>query len=245
MGYSSDRQLFASASDSKAVRLGDPRPGACRATFKGYSDSVSAVAFSPDGKFLASASDDKTVRLWDPTAGTGHATLEGHSHPVRAVAFSPDGKLVASASDDKTIRLWDPTTGASCATLKGHSGAVWAVAFSPDGKHVVSTSDDWTTHFFNVNTVSPIVEEIYPTRMESQSPTSSPFPLCVNGHLICYGMRKLFFVPPDYRTNGFAIRNNVIALTHQSGTVHFIQLDLDSVSLGEHFQLPSAFSPSV
>jgi WD40 repeat protein len=36
-----------------------------RATLRGRTDDVQAVAYGPDGKTLASGSDDGTIRLWD------------------------------------------------------------------------------------------------------------------------------------------------------------------------------------
>ena len=41
-----------------------------RATLKGHTDAVVAVAFSPDSKTLASASYDGTLKLWDTTTGS-------------------------------------------------------------------------------------------------------------------------------------------------------------------------------
>jgi len=38
-----------------------------RATLKGHTDAVVAVAFSPDSKTLASASYDGTLKLWNMT----------------------------------------------------------------------------------------------------------------------------------------------------------------------------------
>ncbi|KAF8853978.1 hypothetical protein BDZ45DRAFT_555438, partial [Acephala macrosclerotiorum] len=43
---------------------------------KGYSNFVSAVAFSLDGKLLASALDDNTVKLWDAGSRAALQTFE-------------------------------------------------------------------------------------------------------------------------------------------------------------------------
>src|SRR5947209_5077881 len=105
-----------------------------RATLKGHTEVVFAVAFSPDGKTLASASQDNTIKLWGVKTGEEHAILKGHTSVVSSVAYSPDGKTLASASRDKTIKLWDVQTGKEQTTLKGHTNIVFAVAYSPDGK---------------------------------------------------------------------------------------------------------------
>ena len=47
-----------------------------RATLKGHTGAVVAVAFSPDSKTVASASYDGTLKLWDMTTGKERATLE-------------------------------------------------------------------------------------------------------------------------------------------------------------------------
>jgi len=63
---------------------------------EGYTNSVSAVAFSLDGQLVASASCDNIVRVWEAATGSCRSVLEGHTDfvsavGVSAVAFSPDG----------------------------------------------------------------------------------------------------------------------------------------------------------
>ncbi|ERF76508.1 hypothetical protein EPUS_06171 [Endocarpon pusillum Z07020] len=116
----------------------------------GYSDSLSAVAFSPDGKQIAFYSpDDKQIRLWNRATGAEGRIFIGHSRGVSATAFSPDGKIIASASYDKTVRLWDLATGVAYGTFEGHSKAVRAIAFSPDGKQIASASNDTTVRLWD------------------------------------------------------------------------------------------------
>ena len=123
-----------------------------RATLKGHTGAVVAVAFSPDSKTLASASYDGTLKLWDMTTGKERATLGEYKGCLGCVAFSPDGKTLASGAigspgyfpDLKQVKLWDVATGKVRTTLKGHDDHVQSVAFSPDGKTLASVNGDVT-----------------------------------------------------------------------------------------------------
>ncbi len=131
-----------------------------RATLKGHTGAVVAVAFSPDSKTLASASYDGTLKLWDMTTGKERATLGEYRGCLGCVAFSPDGKTLASGAigspvyfpDLEQVKLWDVATGKVRTTLKGHEGSVYSVAFSPDGKTLASVSDDETVKLWDMAT---------------------------------------------------------------------------------------------
>jgi WD40 repeat protein len=101
-----DSKLVALGLGDKTVRLWDAVTGAALQTLKGYSSSVSLIAFLLDGKLVASASVyDKTVKLWDAGTRAALQTLKGHLDLVDLVAFLLDSKLVASALYNKTVRL--------------------------------------------------------------------------------------------------------------------------------------------
>src|SRR4051812_30926900 len=121
-----------------------------RATLKGHTDAVVAVAFSPDSKTLASASYDGTLKLWDMSTGKERATLGKYRGCLGCVAFSADGKTLATGaigspvpfSDLMDVKLWDVSTGKVRTPLKGHTSFVYSVAFSPDSKTLASVSGD-------------------------------------------------------------------------------------------------------
>ncbi|MGH3568316.1 MAG: trypsin-like peptidase domain-containing protein [Pseudonocardia sp.] len=81
------RELLASASDDRTVRVWDPGTGAAEQVLQGHTGGVLGVCAVRVGQreLLASASDDRTVRVWDP--GTGHPlSLIPMPSPAHAVA---------------------------------------------------------------------------------------------------------------------------------------------------------------
>ncbi|KAL4983713.1 WD40-repeat-containing domain protein [Aspergillus falconensis] len=142
VAFSPNRQMLASSSSDKTVKLWDPTTGELLQTLEGHSGWVLSVAFSPNSQMLASSSNDKTIKLWDPTTGELLQTLEGHSGQV---LFSPNGQMMASSSSDKTVNLWDPTTGKLLQTVEGHSGWVLSMAFSTNSELLSSgeTANLW------------------------------------------------------------------------------------------------------
>ena len=68
-----------------------------RATLKGHTGAVVAVAFSPDSKTLASASYDGTLKLWDMTTGKERATLGEYKG---CLGFVASGQLAMESFGD-------------------------------------------------------------------------------------------------------------------------------------------------
>jgi WD40 repeat protein/serine/threonine protein kinase/Flp pilus assembly protein TadD len=108
--FSADGELLAAGNNYGMARVWDVETGQFRASFRGHTNALRALAFSPDGKTLASGSDDATVKLWDVATGQERITLRGHKAALGAVAFSPDGNTLATGSADGTIRLWRAAT---------------------------------------------------------------------------------------------------------------------------------------
>jgi hypothetical protein len=181
------------------------------------------VAFSPDSQLLASASDDNTVKLWDPSTGASRGTLVGHSDSVRAVAFSPDSQLLAFASNDNTVRLWDIQSKKEIQKLVTE-GKIYKLSFSSNGDYL--ETDQGTLEFKNL-----------PHRNDrSQSKQLCPL-LSVNGNWVKFRTENILWLPPEYRPGYVAVRHNVLAIGSSLGRVIFMEIDPDTIPLGELFQI--------
>jgi WD40 repeat protein len=128
------RELLASASADRTVRIWDPATGAIERTLSGHTGGVNGVCgVRVDGRdLLASASADRTVRIWDPATGAIERTLSGHTDWVNGVcAMRVDGRdLLASASADRTVRIWDPATSHAIHVIPVHYEALGLALFN-------------------------------------------------------------------------------------------------------------------
>ncbi|KAL4863970.1 WD40-repeat-containing domain protein [Aspergillus spectabilis] len=139
--------------------------------------------------------------------GALQQTLEGHSGHVSSIDFSSDGRWLVSSSEDDTVRLWNTTTGLLQQTLEGHSGWVTSATFSADGRLLASGSWDKTSSCGNIN-------------FHSEGGSVDIF---VQGsQWITIGDEKILWLPPEYRSRCFAVKESTLALGHASGRISLI-----------------------
>lgn len=152
-----DGRVSPAAVEVPVVRLDVKDSPQLRATLRGHTDLVSALAFAPDGKTLASCSRQGEVKLWDVASMKEQRTLSQSGRYVLSLAFLSDGSTLATSwseafgQDGKTlprsyvgrevkgyrggILLWDTATGKKGDVLQRQPPrGVNDIALSPDGK---------------------------------------------------------------------------------------------------------------
>src|SRR5262249_15311038 len=112
VAFSPDSRRLAAGGEGNTVKVWDVEKGEePRATLRGHSKEVYAVAFSPndEGRWVASGGEDSKGKIWDSRSGKLVLTFYGHTGLVSSLAFSPDGKRLYSGSRDTTVKVWDLT----------------------------------------------------------------------------------------------------------------------------------------
>jgi hypothetical protein len=118
------------------------------AILSGFSDQVSAAAFSPDSRVLAVGSYGM-VRLFDLETKSEIATLSEPKGFIKACAFSPDGRWLITGSYQQ-VTIWDVPARQIANTLRGHRGYVTGIAFDRTGQQFATSCDDETVRLWEI-----------------------------------------------------------------------------------------------
>ena len=110
VAFSPDKQLMASGSYDKTLRIWETASGRCLQTLKGHSHYVTSVAFSHDGTVVVSGSADESIQLWEVASGRCLRKFTCDAGPVGLAAFSSDDALVL-AGYRRGLSVWEVSTG--------------------------------------------------------------------------------------------------------------------------------------
>ena len=143
MAFHPTKNLLASCSVDKSVKLWNTDTGTELWTVTGHGDWVRSVSWSPDGAKLASGSDDKTVRIWEVATGKELSQLRVDSM-VMCLSYAPSGDMLAVGDYDGNIHFFNAQGEKLQSPVRGHSAVGRSVCFSSDGKKLTSGSEDST-----------------------------------------------------------------------------------------------------
>jgi WD40 repeat protein len=153
-GISSNRRLYAMATEDNMIYLWNTENGKHVKTFNDYDTQFfqastlhfSCLAFSADNKFIASGNVNKlwthsfVVSLWNIRTGDCVQKFIGHTKMVTCVCYWPNGKWVLSGSLDNTIKVWDIASG-DCLSSKDLHNTVNSITWIGAWRLVVGLQD--------------------------------------------------------------------------------------------------------
>ena len=119
------------------------KTGGERASLRGHTDPITALAFSPNSRTLATGGQDHTIHLWDMgNTQVPKATFRGHLAPVTGLLFLSDGNFLVSASQDGEVKGWDPSRPPAEMSLQGPTQRINGLAFTEAGQALVSVGGE-------------------------------------------------------------------------------------------------------
>lgn len=134
--FSSDGQLFATASRDGIVKLWTGWPG--RELVQ--TDNLGMIGpYSPDGRLWATSLSMVGIYVCESDSGKVVADFPfGKTFCVLAMAFSPDGTFLVSVGGEKHARIWDVRQQRLSGLLRGAGHAMSTVWWSRDGRWIAT-----------------------------------------------------------------------------------------------------------
>lgn len=155
VAISHDRQLAASGSRDRSVKLWELSTGRELRSFLGHEGSINCIDFSADDKFMITSSGDKTARIWDVTTGKEIFSTEPQEKFLTAVAFSPDMKFFVTGGYPDKAKVWDFRTKKVVRSIEVNAdqGLGYGVnfAFSSDGKWLAVGEDNRVANVYSTS----------------------------------------------------------------------------------------------
>ncbi|OQD94123.1 hypothetical protein PENSOL_c028G00811 [Penicillium solitum] len=234
VAFSSDNRMIAFCSDPDyTLKMRSTDSGLPINAINATGDNAifNAIAFSVDGKLMASV-QSKVIQIWDMLSGQLLQSIEVTDHEPKSLAFSNDSKILASGyeglTDYERSRKQKNADGIRTETESSkdfkHRGTISSV-------YEVNTVTIWDTDTGALISTLRNTEKEY-DRLEALafSPgdkllaSSSWNEARWGGEWLQYKQHNILWLPTEYRPSHSVVRDNLVALGHNSGDVSFIRL---------------------
>ncbi|HZN39274.1 MAG TPA: WD40 repeat domain-containing serine/threonine-protein kinase [Planctomycetota bacterium] len=123
--------------------------GQHKATMRGHTGEVLAVAMTRSKQHVISGSIDHSVCIWSVGNARCEHELAGLHDAVEAVAVSDDCQLVAGSSRDGMVCIWDSKTSSMLHRIATQQHGVHALAFMPGSRTLLAAGADGVIHFID------------------------------------------------------------------------------------------------
>ena len=150
MSIALHKDLLASGSKDKTIRLWDLDEEEILKVLEGHEDAVNSVHFSSDGKLLVSGGQDGVIGIWDVKTGKRLQLWQAHTSAVQVVKFLGKTKKIVSAGSDNSMIIWDEEK--PCFTLKKDSWKVMGLHCTKD--QIICADKEGMISFFRVSNLT-------------------------------------------------------------------------------------------
>lgn len=124
---------------------------------RGFSQTVSTLAYSRDGAFLAAGSYDRTVRVWNVETGQLATSRSTYIDCVRSIAFDRAGQLFTGTKDGQ-IERWSLDGSDRTLSIRGHDGPLSGLAFLHGNKAIASSGLDGAVRIWDVEDAAQLAQ---------------------------------------------------------------------------------------
>ena len=243
IAISPDARHFASASDDDIITLWDVATGEKLREFPRSNDRVLCMAFSPDGAKLASGSYDFSATVWDVATGSKLYRVT-HNDQVEKVAFAPYGNILVSGSREAVVI--SNTTTKKLIQVISDDGGVFRISPLPESSQwalcVPSGIMIWDENKgqladIRANPNAELIKsalgfesslkkdlnertlEYYTSLTRPANQPDSRYNISMDDGWVTRAGERLLWLPTDYRTRDYDVKDNVVVFAFDSGQV--------------------------